>query len=509
MAKKKAPETAHLTKEQLEEFLKCAKSPFAFAKHIKLIHPTRGKVPFDLYPFQKSTLKAFIEHFHNVVLKFRQAGVTELISLFCLWFAMFHPFKNIVIISIKDRVAKKVLRKIKFMYKNLPDYLKVPIVNGRGQDIGTAQELEFANGSIISSIPTTEDAGRSEAVSLLVIDEAAIVRWAERIWAAAWPTLSTGGRSIINSTAFGVGNFFHKLFTSALAGGNEFNPIRLHWQMHPERDMAWYKSQYEILGPRKTAQEIDGDFLTSGNTVFDLTDIREIEEMIDEAIFLEEEGINYKVIKSELNGQLKIWEEPKPGIKYFLGADVATGRSQDYSALCIMDKYGDEKLSYKGKMPIDQFEDLIYRLGKKYNWAVVAPESNDIGLGVATGLQKRAYKHLYYSRAFLKKKGESKLKVELIPGWYTTKKNRPIMIAELEEDIRNSNNHIKCQYMCTEAYTFIYDERNRAVALNKHKNNSDSDVAEDDVYSDDSIFAHAICNHIRKERNLITNILPK
>jgi phage FluMu gp28-like protein len=140
---------------------------------------------------------------------------------------MYHPFKTIVIISIKDRVAKRVLRKIKFMYKNLPPYLRTKVVNGKGDDIGTASELEFANGSIISSIPTTEEAGRSEAVSLLVIDEAAIVRWAERIWASAFPTLSTGGRAIINSTAYGVGNFFHKLFTDAVAKGNVFQAIRL------------------------------------------------------------------------------------------------------------------------------------------------------------------------------------------------------------------------------------------------------------------------------------------
>lgn len=837
MPRKKSAELTHLTPEELEIFLKCAKSPFEFSKYVMLIHVQRGKIPFALYPFQKATLRAFLKNPFNVILKFRQAGVTELISMFCLWFAMFHSFKNIVIISIKDRVAKKVLRKIKFMYKNLPEFLKIGVINGRGEDLGTScvtpetvlvgeyrdfpigeitprvegildvtkmdlrvlthsgtferithtinkgiletweienergkilkctpqhrlytirgwktvqeiveknipciywdtqylddikspitkkpkkeiiketrfkgyyisnwgrvysslyrikekgkgrgrmgygenlkllrtrisgheriklkgsgnnkqysvhrlmwetfngpipdgyvvdhidcvkshnwlsnfqcitfsqntcrsykysrvlvnnnytiqaislkalgklrylstkigtgygtgkiiadklgmttksvshyrrhvaeqvytsrikvnrvytniivdlqiennhsyitkshyinhnTELEFSNGSIISSIPTTEDAGRGEAVALLVIDEAAIVRWAERIWAAAWPTLSTGGRAIINSTAYGVGNFFHKLFTSALAGGNTFNPIRLHWQMHPERDLNWYKEQYEVLGPRKTAQEIDGDFLTSGNTVFDLADIREIEELVIDGI--EQDGRSYRVIKSKLNGQLKIYEEPIPGVKYFLGADIATGRSQDFSTICVMDKWGDEKLSFKGKIPIDQMEDLIFKYGKLYNWAIAAPESNDIGLGVAMGLQKRAYKNLYYSKRYLKEKGENKVKVDVIPGWYTTKKNRPIMIAMLEEDIRNRTCYIKCQYMCVEAYTFIYDERNRPVAMNKHKANSDSDIADDDVYSDDSIFAHAICNYIRKEKNMIPLTLPK
>ena len=507
MAKQKTKNHVALTPEQLAEFLLCAKSPFEFSKHVMLIHAQRGKIPFNLYPFQKATLRAFLEHYYNVILKFRQAGVTELISMFCLWFAMFHPYKNIVIISIKDRVAKKVLRKIKFMYRNLPEFLKVEVVNGRGSELGTSTELEFSNGSIISSIPTTEDAGRSEAVSLLVIDEAAIVRWAEKIWAAAWPTLSTGGRAIINSTAYGIGNFFHKLFTSALSGGNEFNPIRLHWQMHPERDLGWYKSQLAILGPRKTAQEIDGDFLTSGNNVFNLADIKEIEELVLDGQIID--GHNYKVLRSELNGQLKIFEEPVPGTKYFVGADIATGRSQDYSAFCIMDKWGDEKVSFKGKVPIDVMENLLFKWGKKYNWAVLAPESNDIGLGVAVGLQKRAYKNLYYSKRFLKEKGENRVKQEVIPGWYTTKKNRPVILAMLEEDVRNCTVYIKCMYMCIEAQTFIYDERNRPVALNKHKKSDDSEIADDDVYSDDSIFAHAICNYIRKEKNFVPDILPK
>lgn len=123
------------------------------------------------------------------------------------------------------------------MYNNLPDYLNVPVVNGRGSDIGTATDLEFCNGSIISSIPTTEDAGRSEAVSLMVIDEAAIVRWANQIWAAAFPTLSTGGAAIVNSTPFGIGNFYHQTWVEACNGTNGFTPINLKWQMHPERDL--------------------------------------------------------------------------------------------------------------------------------------------------------------------------------------------------------------------------------------------------------------------------------
>jgi len=497
---RKLVEQIRLTSEQLAMLQKVMIDPFFFATFIYLIHPLRGKTIFNLYPYQKKLLWHFLNDRFNIILKFRQAGVTELISLYCLWFAMYHPNKNIVIISIKDRVAKKVLRKIKFMYKNLPDFLKVKVVNSRGESIGTATEIEFANGSIISSIPTTEDAGRSEAVSLLVIDEAAIVRWAERIWAASFPTLSTGGRSIINSTPYGVGNFYHKLFSDAVAGGNLFNPIRLFWRMHPERDDLWYRQQREILGPRKTAQEIDGDFLTSGNTVFDLADIRGIEDAI-----LEDE--DYRALEVDMNGQLRIYKYYDPSRFYTIGADVATGRSNDFSAFSVMDDLGEEYASFKGKITIDRFEPLLVDFGNRYGRARLAPESNDIGLGLATNLQTHGYENLYYSRALLKKKGEARHRQEEIPGWYTTKKNRPVIIAGLEEDIRNDTCIIKDKAFCDEAYTFIYDNMGRPVAMNKDKQASD-DILDDQVYTDDAIFAKAITNHVRKEPRRSHLILP-
>lgn len=496
--KKKVIDTTHLSSEQFATLREAARNVFFFSKFIKVIHPIKGKVPFLLYPFQKATLKGFLQHRFNIVLKFRQAGITELISMFCLWYAMFHPNKNIVILSIKDRVAKKILRRIKFMYKNLPEYMRVRVINGRGEDIGTATELEFANGSMITSIPTTEDAGRSEAVSLFVIDEAAIIRWADRIWAALFPTLSTGGRAILNSTPYGVGNLFHKIWVNACSGGNDFNPIRLHWQMHPERDWDWYKSMREALGTRKTAQEIDGDFLASGNTVFDLTDIRSIEEMIAEI----------QPVQVREGGNLKIFELPDPYESYVIGCDISTGRASDYTAFSVQTRDGDEVAAYKGKIPIDRTTKLLLKYGKMYNNAVLAPESNDIGLGVAINIQNSGYRNLYYSKHLLRKKGQPKPAVDEIPGWYTTKKNRPIIIAELEEDIRNDTIKIKDNFFCQEAYTFIYDSRNRPVAMNKDKSESE-DALDEQIYTDDSIFAKAITNFVRKQRNATNVVTPK
>lgn len=486
-----------ITKEEFKILSTISQNPLEFAKLIYVIHPVRGKVKFNLYPFQKIVIWHFLTRRFNILLKFRQAGITECIALFCLWLAQYHPNKNVQIISIKDTVAKKVLRKIKFMYKNLPAFAQVPITNGKSESsYGTAREMEFANGSIISSIPTTEEAGRSEAMSLLVVDEAAIVRWANQIWAAAFPTLSTGGNAIVNSTPYGIGNWFHAEWVKACSSANgptDFNPIRLTWDMHPERDIEWYSSMSKTLGPRRTAQEIDGDFLSSGNTVFDLVDIRAIDEIIEET----------EILEQSLNGNFRVIHYPTANGKYYIGADVSTGRATDFSGFSVVDRYGKEMAYFKGKISPDKYANLLMQVGYRFNNAVLAPEGNDIGLAVIVLIQQAGYPNLYYTVRLIKEKGKSKPKEEKIPGWYTTTANRPVIIDQLEQDIRNGELEVCNPFFTSEAYTFIYDGANRPVAMGKSSRSNISmgeAVDEENTFSDDSIMGLAIANYVRKSK---------
>lgn len=491
----------YLGPKEIRTLAKVSQDVFLFSTFCWVINPVLGRVKFDLYPYQKSVLYQFLKERFNIILKFRQAGITELIAMYCLWLTMYHPNKKVNIISIKDTVAKKVLKKIKFMYKNLPWYLQTPIINGRTGEYGSASTMEFSNGSIIESIPTSDQAGRSESLSLLVIDEAAIVRWASTIWASALPTLSTGGSAIVNSTPYGVGNFYHSTWVDAVSGNSPFNPIRLRWQMHPDRDQDWYNEMATALGPKRTAQEIDGDFLSSGNTVFDSADIKGIEEMLSD----------YPPLRVRLGGQYREFNDPDPNTEYFIGADCSTGRATDYSSFTCMSKDGEEVAIYKGKIPLDKYARLLGDTGEKFNFATLAPEANDIGMAVVIKLQDEGYPNLYYARKLLKKKGKSKPEEELVPGWITTQKNRTLIVEGLEKDIREDSVIIKDPFFVQEAYTFIYDGMGRPVAMGKHKLNSSSvDIdLEGQTYSDDDIFGKAICNHIRKTTNRNTVVLPQ
>lgn len=486
-----------LTAEEFRIISGIVKDPYIFAAYMMIVHPLKGAINFNLYSYQKKVLYYFIRYRFNIILKFRQAGLTELIAMYALWLTMFHPYKNVQIISIKDKVAKKVLSRIKFSYKHLPEFLKMPIVNGRPGDLGTVTEIQFANGSSITSVPTTEDAGRSEAVSLLVIDEAAIVRYANQIWAAAFPTLSTGGSAIINSTPFGVGNWYHQAWVNSMTHQGTFHPIRLKWQMHPDRDIKWYNEMAAALGPRRTAQEVDGSFLSSGYSVFDLADIKQIEDLLSD----------FEVLETRYNGALRIINRPKPNVKYFIGSDISTGRAKDYSAFSIMTRSGEEVAYFKGRVPIEKLIEILNEYGRLYNNAVLAPEANDVGIAVVIGLQNLNYPNLYHSEQLVKEKNQSRAVKKKVPGWLTTTANRSLIIDELEQDIRNEFITIKDPFFAEEAYTFIYDSKNKPVAMGKG-NSKDGDES-DITYTDDSIMAKAITNFIRKGSMNSMIVLPQ
>ena len=156
---------------QIKEIVRCGKDPVYFLnKYVKIQHPTRGLIPFDTYPFQDACIKDFVDHRFTVILKSRQLGISTLSAAYAAWLAIFYKDKNVLVIATKLSVAMNFIKKVKVAIRSLPKWLILPEIVSNNK-----QSLEFSNGSVIKAIPTSDDAGRSEALSLLVIDEAAHV----------------------------------------------------------------------------------------------------------------------------------------------------------------------------------------------------------------------------------------------------------------------------------------------------------------------------------------------
>lgn len=458
-----------------QEYVRCAKDPIHFMKKYCYIqHPQRGRILFHLYPFQETSLKHFQENDYSIILKSRQLGISTLAAGYSLWLMVFHKDKNVLTLATTQATARNLVSKVQFMYENLPSWLQP------GYQEKNKLSLRLTNGSKITAKSSNADAARSEAVSLLLIDEAAFIDNIGETWASAQQTLATGGGAIVLSTPYGTGNWFHKTWVAAETGENDFLPIKLPWYVHPERDQAWRDSQDAQLGdPRLAAQECDCDFSTSGDTVI-YGELLEFYEQTYRRDALERRGVD----KS-----LWIWEHVDYSRNYMIVADVARGDGKDFSTFHIIDIENCKQVGeYKGQLPPKEFAHLLVGIATEYNNALLVVENANIGWSTIETIQERGYANLYHSPKSGNVTADSYfdphgLNSNMTPGFSTTSKTRPLVIAKLQEAINDKSAVIHSKRLLDELKVFVW-RNNRAEAQTG--------------YNDDLVMAFGIAMYVRE-----------
>jgi len=458
-----------------QEYLKCAQDPGHFMKKYCYIqHPTRGRIMFNLYPFQDKVLKLWKDNPNSIVLKSRQLGISTLTAGYSLWLMLFNKDRNVLCIATKTETAKNMVTKVKFMYNNLPSWLKIPA------EEDNKLSLRLVNGSQIKAVSAASDSGRSEAVSLLIIDEAAFIEGIGEIWASAQQTLATGGGAIVLSTPYGTGNWFHQTWVKAENKENNFLPIKLPWFVHPERDDAWRRKQDEDLGdPRLAAQECDCNFSTSGDVVF-------YSELIE---FYEQTYTKEPLEKRGAEQNLWIWEPVDYSRSYMVTADVARGDSKDFSAFHVFDVETNTQVAeYKGQLAPKEFALLLISIATEYNEALLAVENSNIGWSTVETILERGYRNFYYSpknesfNAESYSQGYYQDPTQQVPGFTMSLRSRPLVINKFREYIGDRAVVIQSKRLIEEMKVFIW-KNGRAEAQSG--------------YNDDLVMSFAIGMYLR------------
>ena len=435
-----------------EEYKKCASDPVHFMKkYCQIQHPQKGKIPFHLYPFQEDALRDLRDNDYNIILKSRQLGISTLSAGYALWLMTFFGDKNILVIATKQEVAKNLVLKVKVMYENLPSWLKLPAMEDN------KLSLRLNNGSQIKATSSSGDSGRSEALSLLIIDEAAFISNVEEIWISAQQTLATGGGAIILSTPNGTGNFFHKTWVGAEEGRNRFNTIRLHWSVHPDRNQSWRDKQDELLGPKGAAQECDCDFISSGHTVIEGALLQ----------WYNQTTVQEPIEKRGVDGNLWIWEQPDYSRDYIIVADVARGDGADYSAFHVIDVESVTQVAeYKGQIHTKDYGNLLVNVATEYNDALLVIENANVGWASIQVAIDRNYKNIYYSpkdgqisdvSQQLSRYVDLKDTSQMTPGFTTSSRTRPLVISKLDTYMRERIPVIRSRRLMEELFVFIWN----------------------------------------------------
>tara|TARA_R110000824_G_scaffold11622_8_gene50935 strand:+ start:217 stop:1794 length:1578 start_codon:yes stop_codon:yes gene_type:complete len=438
--------TYKLTKKQIiKEIVKCGKAPTYFINnYCQIPHPGKGLIPFKTYDFQSELVETLSLHRFVICLKARQLGISTITAAYVAWMILFHRDKNVLIVATKLATAANLVRKVKIILKHLPRWMNISELV-----VDNKNSIELGNGSQVKASSTSGDAGRSEALSLLVIDEAAHIEGLDDLWTGLYPTISTGGRCIAISTPNGVGDWFHEAYVNAESSQNEFFPVKILWDEHPDRDQEWFETETKNMSQRQIAQEYECNFNTSGDTVIHPDDIMRLKSMVRDP--------KYKV---GFDRNTWIWEEAQNENNYLLVADVARGDGKDFSTFHVFKLETLEVIcEYKGKPTPDLFANMVQATAKEYNTAMVVVENNSVGFSVLEKLIERGCENVYFSKKGSHEYVEQYMaegNSSVIPGFTTSHKTRPLIIAKFEEFIRNKMLTIYSSRLTNELDTFIW-----------------------------------------------------
>ena len=415
--------------EMVMEFLRCKNSFEYFCSKYILIELPGGDVPLIPYEPQRKLIDLINNDKYVLVLKSRQIGISTITQAYVVWLAVFFDNAVIGIISKDAKEATDFARAIRGMIDKLPKSLSPQF------DKYTEQSFILKNGSKVYASPVNPNAPektlRGKAITFLVIDEAAFVKFIDEAWTSMVPALSTNQMhakaagvpygTVVLSTpnkTVGVGKWFYERYTNAVSGNDIFKDFVIHWQDVKElaNDPDWYDRQCALFDhdKRKIEQELELKFLSTEGSFFDEQTIQALQEPRKEPI--EKHRI--------FNGELWRYADPREDTNYIMGVDTAPEHGQDFSAISVWDfKTLEQVAEYQGKLKVTDFIKVIKVVAEMYDGTIVV-ESNSYGNQVIEDLDNSKFAMKLYKE----KRGVSK---KSVAGLSTNVKTRPLMIDAL------------------------------------------------------------------------------
>lgn len=421
-----------------------------------------AKMSDSIYNWQREAAVEFLRNRNIISKKTRQVGFSTLTGAYALWRALFFNSQQIAIFSIGQRESTTLLRRIKFMYENLPPWLKQKTT----EFAKTAVTFEHNNSRIIS-LPQGSDPGRGETLSLLIADEFATYRNSSDFLASANMTLSTGSRQSFTNEAIpsqffvistlplaAEGNDYLRLYHNAVEnpGSSKYKIIDVDTSDIPHYQIQdWHDEALETLGQTRYKLEVLGEEVYGIENAFlpqhILDGLQAIDPIRTDFLIpddLDEQG-HYKGDMLDLHDGfdeganyimgLWVWKDPLPMKEYGIAVDVSTGRSKDYSAFHIFDLENHEQVaSYKGKINTPEFTKIIEIVIRYYNDAKLSIEMNGLGESICQHFGNTVnYENFYWTR---------RSKRNYVPGFYlssgTGGSSRANVLASLETAMVNS-----------------------------------------------------------------------
>ena len=440
-----------------------------------------------------------------IILKARQLGFSTLTEGLIFHACATRKNVNALIVAHREDATANLFRMSKLFYDELPAPVK-PMLRA-----SNAQELVFENPSKLRSEREARPGlrsrircataggrgiGRSDTLQCVHLSEYAF-----------WPDGADGKAStlagilqavpslpgtmvVIESTANGFEDFKER-WDAAVAGENDFEPVFFAWFENPDYSMPvvpgteWTPEERELRDAYRLTDEqlqwrrwcianncggsLDmfrqeypaspGEaFLHSGTGVFD-----------NEQIVLRLERLPGPAGRGEFadgewteseTGAITLYELPEEGVPYVLGGDTAGEGSDYFTAIVIDNVSGRIAAKLRQKYSEPEYVRQIYALGRFYNDALVAIETNFSTYPVMK-LAEMEYPN-QYSR---EREDTYTRQMRKSYGFRTDRQSRPRAIANLVEVFSSHPEWFTDRELLEEMLTFCYNEDHRPEAL--------------------------------------------
>ena len=479
--------------------LKLHKGDFeAFARdEIKIItkDPSKGFIPFDFNGPQKIINKALEEQraktgkVRAIILKARQQGISTYCAARVFWKTFFVPNTRSVVMAHDSATSDALFDMSKNIIERMNDDTKPETHRSN------AKEIKFAHNDSGYRLYTAgaKEAGRGTTPTIAHLSEIAFWNFDKEILAGLFQGISQAKDTevILESTANGASGEFHRLFKDAEEGINEYIPIFIPWFATEEYrrdvyegfeltpDEEEYKKEYDLTdeqilwrrlkiaesGEDKFKQEYPATseeaFLVTGSSVFSQEKVGLLKPEKPESIRVFNDMMG--TFDESKKGPLQIWESPKFDEVFLIGADVSLGVGQDYSAAVVLDVEGNVCATYRdNSVDPSNFGDALFYLGRYFNNALLAVESNSMGVATITRLQQMGYVNLYYqTKRVITMTDEEGSR----PGFRMTTSTKPMVIGYLKRAIDEEDIWIPSKEIISELKTYVANDKGQTEAL--------------------------------------------
>lgn len=504
----------------IEKFLKIRNKQ---SKLVSFIFNTAQNIVYDKlkWCYENNKLPRFI------VLKARQMGLSTMFEGLIFQDTSTNQFKNSMIIAHEDKATQNLFAMSKLFLDELPDVIrpmvkysneKALVFENPSNSASDKKETPGLRSKITVATAGTTEAGRSATIHNLHASEVAFFPDARKTMVGLLQSVPDEMNTLVvlESTANGVGDWFHDMWQKASKGENEFIPIFLPWFIDPGYTRPFHTEaekeqfineistetmdasgnkirtyEYDLMMKHNLtleqmnwrrytmANKCQGDedlfmqeypatpeeaFISTGRPRFSIKALKKYQTITKEPKrgYLQTDPNGKIHFVADDKGYISIWKDPEPDGFYCIGADVAEGLAKgDYSCAMVGDTATfDIVAMWHGHIDADLFGMELIKLASYYNNAYLGVENNNHGLTTLSTIKKEEYWNLFFSKSYDRVADTITQKL----GWTTSIRTKPLMIDKLAEFIREMYIGIYSDLIVSEAFTYVIEDNGKTNA---------------------------------------------